>query len=38
MFRLGDMNKAEEYWMKAKAKGPGSENLDKKISEKRLYD
>lgn len=37
-FRLGDEKKAMEYWQKAKATGEGSELLDKKISDKKLYE
>ncbi len=38
MFRLGDTGKALEYWNKAKSKGPGSELLEKKITDKKLYE
>jgi tetratricopeptide (TPR) repeat protein len=38
LFKLGDSGQAVEYWIKAKAKGPGSELLDKKISEKKLFE
>jgi tetratricopeptide (TPR) repeat protein len=38
LFKLGDTGQAVEYWQKAKAKGPGSALLDKKIAEKRLYE
>jgi tetratricopeptide (TPR) repeat protein len=38
MFRQGNVSLAEEYWNKAKDKGPGSEFLDKKIAEKKLYE
>jgi tetratricopeptide (TPR) repeat protein len=38
LFKLGDINQATEYWIKAKAKGPGSTILDKKIAEKKLYE
>ncbi len=39
VFRLGDNEKALEYWMKAKAAGEGaSEFLDRKIMEKRLFE
>lgn len=31
-FRLGNLEKAKEYWVKAKDKGQSSEELDKKIS------
>ena len=38
LFKLGDPMAALEYWEKAKAKGPGSALLDKKIAEKKLYE
>ncbi len=38
LFKLGDSGQAMEYWIKAKAKGSASEFLDKKISEKKLYE
>jgi len=38
LFKLGDNNKALEYWLKAKSAGPGSEQLDKKIADKKLYE
>jgi tetratricopeptide (TPR) repeat protein len=38
LFKLDDYDQAIEYWIKAKAKGPGSATLDKKISEKKLYE
>jgi tetratricopeptide (TPR) repeat protein len=38
LYKLGDPLKALEYWIKAKLKGPGSDVLDKKISEKKLYE
>jgi tetratricopeptide (TPR) repeat protein len=37
-YKLGDPEKALEYWNKAKAKGEGSELLKKKISEKKLIE
>ena len=36
LYKLGDTGQAFEYWQKAKAKGPGSVVLDKKIAEKKL--
>ena len=36
-YKLGDAGGALEFWLKAKQKGPGSELLDKKISEKKYY-
>ena len=38
LYRLGETEKAVEYWEKAKAKGPGSEFLQKKIAEKKIYE
>jgi tetratricopeptide (TPR) repeat protein len=38
LYKLGDTSQAIEYWQKAKAKGPGSALLDKKIAEKKLYE
>ncbi|MGA2823084.1 MAG: tetratricopeptide repeat protein [Bacteroidales bacterium] len=38
LFKLGDAGQALEYWQKAKAKGPGSALLEKKIAEKKLYE
>jgi tetratricopeptide (TPR) repeat protein len=38
MFRLESTDKALEYWKKAKAKGKGSDFLDKKISDLKLYE
>jgi Tfp pilus assembly protein PilF len=38
LFKLGDAGQALEYWQKAKAKGPGSALLDKKIAEKKLIE
>ena len=38
LFRLGESEKALEYWQKAKAKGPGSEFLEMKIEEKKIYE
>ncbi|MCX6244345.1 MAG: tetratricopeptide repeat protein [Bacteroidetes bacterium] len=38
LFKLGDPVQALEYWQKAKTKGPGSAILDKKITEKQLYE
>ena len=36
MYRVGDSEKAMEYWIKAKELGPGSGNLDKKIANKKM--
>jgi len=38
LYKLGDTDQAFEYWKKAKVKGPGSALLDKKITEKKLYE
>jgi len=38
LYKLGDASKAFEYWQKAKQAGPGSEQLEKKISDKKLYE
>ena len=39
MFKLGDTSKAIEFWMKAKNAGEGtSENLDRKIQEKKMFE
>ncbi len=38
LYKLGEREKALEYWIKAKAKGEGSELLNKKISEKKLIE
>lgn len=38
LFKSGDTDKAVEFWQKAKATGEGSEWIDKKISDKKLYE
>ncbi len=38
IFQLGDVEHALEQWQKAKLKGGTSKNLDKKISNKQLYE
>lgn len=38
LYKLGDTTKAIEFWEKAKTKGDGSEFLDKKIKDKKLYE
>lgn len=38
MYKLGNTTKALEYWEKAKLKGDGSEFLEKKINEGKLYE
>ncbi len=37
LFKLGKEQQALEYWNKAKQKGPGSDQLEKKIADKKLY-
>jgi Tfp pilus assembly protein PilF len=36
-YKLGDVQKALDYWIRAKQKGPGSGQLDKKINDKKYY-
>jgi tetratricopeptide (TPR) repeat protein len=38
LFKLGQTDKAIEFWNKAKAAGESSDLLDKKIAEKKLYE
>ena len=38
LYKLNDQEGAMEYWIKAKTKGPGSSQLDKKIADKKLYE
>jgi Tfp pilus assembly protein PilF len=38
MFQLGGLDKALSFWKKAKEKGKGSDYLDKKISDLKLYE
>ena len=38
LYKLGEHDKALEYWNKAKAKGEGTELLNKKISERKLFE
>lgn len=38
LFQLGQTDKAYEYWQKAKVAGKHSDFLDKKISDKKLYE
>jgi tetratricopeptide (TPR) repeat protein len=38
LYKLGDTMQALDYWIKAKAKGPGSGSLDKKIELKKLVE
>ena len=37
-YQMGDTEQAVIYWEKAKAKGGGSELLDKKIADRKLYE
>lgn len=38
LFKKGDTEKAAEYWKKAKDAGKGSDLLEKKLNEKKLYE
>lgn len=38
LYKLGEINKALEYWKKAKNEGGGSQFIEKKINDKKLYD
>jgi tetratricopeptide (TPR) repeat protein len=38
LFKMNEKQKALEYWINAKASGQGSELLDKKITDKKLYE
>jgi tetratricopeptide (TPR) repeat protein len=38
LFKMGQVDKAYEYWQKAKSAGPGSDQLLKKIADKKLYE
>ena len=38
LYKMGDTQKAFEQWRRAKEKGTGSEFLDKKIADKKLYE
>ena len=38
LFRLGQVDEAVGYWRKAKEKGDHSDNLEKKIADKKLYE
>jgi tetratricopeptide (TPR) repeat protein len=38
LYKLGDSEQAIEFWKKAKAKGPGSALLERKIAERKLYE
>lgn len=38
MYKMGDKESALKYWNEAKTKGEGSDMLDKKLTEKKLYE
>lgn len=38
LFKLGETEKAVEFWKRAKAAGDASDLIDKKISDKKLYE
>lgn len=38
LFKLGDSGKAVEYWKKAKNAGSSSQNIEKKINDKKIYE
>ncbi|MBA2421813.1 MAG: tetratricopeptide repeat protein, partial [Chitinophagales bacterium] len=38
LFRMGDVNGAVQYWMRAKEKNVESPTIEKKIAERKLYD
>lgn len=38
LYKLGEINIALEYWKKAKNEGGGSQLIDKKINDKKLYE
>ena len=38
LFQLGDLNGAVEYWNKARDKGLVSDNIDRKIADKKMYE
>ncbi len=38
LYKLGDKENALQYWIKAKGAGKGSEFLDKKVADKKLYE
>jgi hypothetical protein len=38
LFQMGQTDKAFEYWQKAKAAGKYSDLLEKKISDKKMYE
>ena len=38
LFKLGEIDNAIKYWIDAKRAGGASENIDKKIVEKKLYE
>ena len=38
LYKLGDKENALQFWIKAKEAGKGSEFLDKKVADKKLYE
>lgn len=38
LYHSGEINKAVEFWQKAREAGPGSEHLIKKITDKKFYE
>jgi tetratricopeptide (TPR) repeat protein len=38
LFKLNDVDGAVQYWMKAKEKNVDSDNIDKKIAGRKLYE
>lgn len=38
LYQLGDIEKALQYWIDAQKNGQGSENLGKKVADKKLYE
>ncbi len=38
LYRIGDVNEAVQYWMRAKEKNVESLTIEKKIAERKLYD
>lgn len=38
LFKLGNVEKAVEYWKKAKEAGEASEHIDKKINERKYIE
>ena len=38
LFKLGEKDKALDFWLKSKESGKGSEFLERKINEKKLFE